>query len=48
MCANSSAQTAITEGNFVPTLVDWLGEGVKIALESHGGGGELTEDNVDA
>ena len=48
VCGDSAAQTAITEGNFVPTLVEWLSEGVKIALESNREGGELAEGNVDA
>ena len=37
---DSAAQTAITEGNFVPTLVEWLSEGITVALESHAEGGD--------
>jgi hypothetical protein len=37
----SAAPTAITEGNFVPTLLEWLNEGVQIALESQEDEGEV-------
>jgi hypothetical protein len=43
---DGGSATAITEGNFVPTLVEWLSEGVAIALQGQQQGGEAGGEEV--